>query len=119
MTDCRLCDAPSLGEDPSALARVIAFPQPQFPGHRVVMSVQHRTSLSEVTPEEWAAMGSLISELSGRLCADEGAERTYVLAIGDVDSHVAHFHVIPRSKDDPPLGPHVFGPEGWNATRGN
>ena len=85
--------------------------------HQVVMTKQHRENLAQVTPEEWAALGALIGALSAQLCEQEGVERAYVLAIGDVDDHVAHFHVIPRRADDPPLGPHVFGPAGWNASR--
>ena len=117
MTECRLCAAPALDQDEAGLARVIAFPQPQFVNHRVVMTRAHHAHLGEVSPEEWAAVGRLIGALSDGLRADEGAERAYVLAIGDVDDHVCHFHVIPRTAEDPPLGPHVFGPEGWNARR--
>ncbi len=117
MTECRLCDAPTLAEDSAGLARVIAFPQPQFPRHRVVITRTHHARLEQVAPEEWAAMGTLISGLSSDVRREEGAERAYVLAIGDVDDHVCHFHIVPRAADDPPLGPHIFGPEGWNARR--
>jgi diadenosine tetraphosphate (Ap4A) HIT family hydrolase len=117
MSDCRLCAAPALWEDKAGLARVIAFPEPQFPGHRVVMTRRHHAGLEEVTVEEWAAFGSLISRLSAEIRREEGAERCYVLAIGDVDDHVCHVHLVPRFADDPPLGPHVFGPGGWNRSR--
>ena len=117
MTDCRLCAASALDEDDARLARVIAFPQPQFPDHRVVMTRQHHAHLGQVRPEEWAAVGTLIGRLSDSLRDGEGAERAYVLAIGDADDHVCHFHVIPRTAEDPLLGPHVFGPQGWNASR--
>ncbi len=117
MIDCRLCSAPTLAEDSASLARVIAFPQALFPNHRVVMTRRHHGLLEAVTPQEWAAMGTLISGLSADVRRDEGAERTYVLAIGDVDDHVCHFHIVPRTVEDPPLGPHIFGPEGWHARR--
>ena len=118
MTECRLCTAPALAADAAGLARVIAFPTPQFPDHQVVMTRAHHSALEQVTPAEWAAMGSLIGPLSAELRGERGAERAYILAIGDVDDHVCHFHVVPRTSEDAPLGPHIFGPDGWNANRG-
>ena len=118
MTECRLCAAPAIDEDDAGLARIIAFPKPLYPNHRVVMTRQHHDHLGQVSPPEWAAVGTLIGRLSDRMREAEGAERAYVLAIGDADDHVCHFHVIPRTVEDPLLGPHVFGPQGWNASRG-
>ena len=117
MDDCRLCAAPVLASDDAGLAREIGFPEPQFPGHRVVMTTAHRRALEEVTAEEWAALGMLIGQASARARAEAGAERCYVLAIGDLDDHVCHFHLVPRFAGEPPLGPHVFGPEGWSRSR--
>jgi len=117
VSSCRLCDAPVLREDAAGLARIAAFPDPQFPGHRVVMTRRHHGSLEEVSAAEWAALGSLVSALSAEARREEGAERCYLLAIGDVDDHVCHLHVVPRFAGDPPLGPHVFGPAGWNRSR--
>ena len=41
-----------------------------------------------------------------------GAEKTYVVAVGDKDRHF-HVHLIPKMADDPSLGPHVFSEKGW------
>ena len=117
MTDCRLCDAPSLAADESGLARIIAFPTPQFDGHAVVMTTAHRGRLEDVTTEEWRAVGSLVSKFAAETRAETDAERFYLLLIGDVDDHQLHMHLVPRYGDDPALGPYVFGAEGWNAGR--
>ena len=73
--------------------------------------------LEDVTPDEWRAVGSLVSKFSAETRAETDAERFYLLLIGDVDDHQLHMHLVPRYSVDPALGPHVFGPEGWNAER--
>ncbi len=117
MTDCRLCAAPILAADETGLARIVAFPTPQFEGHAVVITTAHETRLEDVTPEEGRAVGSLVSEFAAETRTATDAERFYLLLIGDVDDHQLHMHLVPRYGADPALGPHVFGPEGWNAGR--
>ena len=117
MTDCRLCAAPTRAADETGLARIVAFPTPQFEGHAVVMTIAHKTRLEDVTPEEWRAVGSLVSEFAAETRAATDAERFYLRLIGDVDDHQLHAHLVPRYGADPALGPHVIGPEGWSAAR--
>ena len=117
MTDCRLCAAPTLATDETGLARIVAFPTPQFDGHAVVMTTAHKGRLEDVTPEEWRAVGWLVSKFAAETRAATDVERFYLLLIGDVDDHQLHMHLVPRYSADPALGPHVFGPEGWNAGR--
>ncbi len=73
--------------------------------------------LEYVMPEEWRAVGSLVSKFAAETRAETDAERFYLPLIGDVDNHQLHMHLLPRIEGDPALGPHVFGPEGWNAGR--
>ena len=117
MTDCRLCRAEALEQDPKGLAKLIAFPNPVFEGHQVVMTAAHHERAEDVSPEEWQAVGILIGAMNARLWQEPGFERCYLLAIGDADDHQLHMHVVPRFEGDPPLGPHIFGPDGWIAGR--
>ena len=73
--------------------------------------------LDDVTPEEWRAVGSLVSKFAAGTRAETDAERFYLPLIGDVDNHQLHMHLVLRYSADPALGPHVFGPEAWNAGR--
>ena len=73
--------------------------------------------LEDVTPEEWRAVGTLVSKFAAETRAAIDAERFYLLLIGDVDDHQLHMHLVPRYAGEPPLGPYVFGAEGWNAGR--
>ena len=115
---CFLCagrDA-AVARSDDGLAVVIPFRNPMFENHVVVGPSAHLDT-ADVDPATWAAIGSLIPDVVGARTAD-GAERCYLLAIGDSDKGHLHFHVVPRSEADPALGPFVFGPDGWNAARG-
>lgn len=47
-----------------------------------------------------------------RIVSLTGAQKTYVVAIGDKDRHF-HIHLIPKMAGDPSLGPSVFSATGW------
>jgi diadenosine tetraphosphate (Ap4A) HIT family hydrolase len=83
-------------------------------GHVLVGVKSHRASLHDVPPDEAAELFRLASLASRLIVSSTGAEKTYVVAIGDKDKHF-HVHLIPKMSSDPPLGPHVFSGKGWAA----
>lgn len=57
---------------------------------------------------------TFVAEAAADVERETGAERCYVIRIGDQSPHL-HFHLIPRGADEPPLGPFIFGEQGWGA----
>ena len=112
---CFICEAFAASEatSPEALAVAIPFRAPQFPGHTVVAPVAHR-DLEDVTDAEWVAIGQAARRTSARTRAqDPDIEKCYLVAIGDADRGHLHFHILPKQKGGPSLGPFVFGESGW------
>jgi diadenosine tetraphosphate (Ap4A) HIT family hydrolase len=72
-------------------------------GWMVVVSRRHLTSASQLTPEEAAALGPLLSRLSTAIEAETGASKCYVVFLAEAPGfeHL-HIHVIPRLPDMPP-----------------
>src|SRR5262249_36585629 len=83
-----------------------------LPGWLVVVAARHVVSLAELTPEESAALGPLLGDISRALIDVTGCQKTYValFAEGAGFPHV-HIHVVPRHRDIPDdrRGPRVFG----------
>ena len=73
----------------------------------------HR-DLVETTDAEWLAMGQIARQAS-RVIRENNPEieKCYLVSIGDVDLGHLHFHILPKGKEDPSLGPFIFGDEGW------
>jgi len=73
-----------------------------LPGWMVVVSQRHLTSASQLTPEEAAALGPLLSLLSTAIEAETGASKCYVIFLAEAPGfeHL-HIHVIPRRSDMP------------------
>lgn len=112
---CFICEAIDEPGDtsPDSLAVAVPFRAPQFPGHMVVAPVAHR-DLEDVTDSEWVAIGQAARRESVLSRAqDPDIEKCYLVAIGDVDRGHLHFHVLPKHKSGPSLGPFVFGELGW------
>ncbi len=109
---CETLNAPGAASVDS-LAVAVPFREPQFPGHTVVAPMAHR-DLEDVTNAEWVAIGKAARRMSARSRArDPEVEKCYLVAIGDVDRGHLHFHVLPKHKTGPSLGPFVFGEKGW------
>jgi diadenosine tetraphosphate (Ap4A) HIT family hydrolase len=70
-------------------------------GYLMVEPKRHAAGLADLTDEEAAALGLLVSRLSRALKVSEGAEHVYAFVLGD---HVAHLHVhlVPRYPGAPP-----------------
>ena len=78
-----------------------------LPGWMVVIPRRHVHSLSELTPDEAAALGPLLSGLSRALEAALGVPKAYVALFAEQEgfAHV-HLHVVPRPEER--RGPAVF-----------
>ena len=83
-----------------------------LPGWMVVIARRHISSLAETTPEEAAALGPLLRDLSAALGQVVGAQKCYVLFLAEAEGfgHV-HIHVVPRHADLPAdrRGVQIFG----------
>jgi diadenosine tetraphosphate (Ap4A) HIT family hydrolase len=91
-----------------------------LPGWLVVLPRRHVTALDELTPEEAADLGPLLSGLTAALREVVGCSKTYVALFAEAEGfeHV-HFHVVPRQPDLAPdmRGPRVFGLLGGDPAR--
>lgn len=83
-----------------------------LPGWMVVLARRHIASLAETTPEEAAALGPLLRDLSRALAQVVQAQKCYVMFFAEAEGfeHV-HIHVVPRRADlpDDRRGAKVFG----------
>ncbi len=104
--------------DPEALVfsgkdGIVLVDYPCRPGHVIVGIREHRPNLHDVDPDEAAAMMRLAIAAAKRIVQITGAEKTYVVAVGDKDKHF-HVHLIPKMASDPSIGPNVFSEDkGW------
>jgi diadenosine tetraphosphate (Ap4A) HIT family hydrolase len=91
-----------------------------LPGWLVVVPRRHVTSLDELTPEEAADLGPLLSRVTAAMRSVLGCEKSYVALFAEAEgfAHV-HFHVVPRQADLPAdlRGPRIFGLLGGDAAR--
>jgi diadenosine tetraphosphate (Ap4A) HIT family hydrolase len=90
------------------------------PGWLVVIPRRHVLALDELTLEESAELGPLLSDLTAALRQVVQCEKTYVALFAEAEGfeHI-HFHVIPRRPDLDPafFGPRVFGLLGGDPAR--
>jgi diadenosine tetraphosphate (Ap4A) HIT family hydrolase len=91
-----------------------------LPGWLVVVPRRHVTALDELTAEESADLGPLLSELTAAMRSVLGSAKSYVALFAEAEgfAHV-HFHVIPRAADlaDDLRGPRIFWLLGGDAGR--
>ncbi len=77
----------------------------------IVLPRRHVVTLDELTADEAADLGPLLSDLTSALRAVLQCDKTYVALFAEAEGfHHLHFHVIPRKHDmDPEFrGPRVF-----------
>jgi diadenosine tetraphosphate (Ap4A) HIT family hydrolase len=77
-------------------------------GHCCVIIKKHKTSISQLEPEESIAVFDLISKTSKVLEIKYKATKTYMLVIGDQVEHL-HFHLIPKHDTLCSMGIYCFG----------
>ncbi len=91
-----------------------------LPGWLVVIPRRHVLALDELTPDEAADLGPLLSDLTAALREVVQCEKTYVALFAEAEGfeHL-HFHVIPRHPglDAAYRGPRVFGLLGGDPAR--
>jgi diadenosine tetraphosphate (Ap4A) HIT family hydrolase len=96
-------------------AGVVAVPEQSVrPGHIMVVSTQHARSFSDLSQLDADAFMALVGATARAAEGASGAERYYVIRIGDTSPHL-HFHLVPRAEGEPSLAPYVFGEAGWSA----
>jgi diadenosine tetraphosphate (Ap4A) HIT family hydrolase len=110
---CRICGISADRVLRRSDAGVVAVPsQTVRPGHVMVVSAAHAAAFADLKPADAAAFMSLVGEVAQAAEQASGAERYYVIRIGDKSPHL-HFHLIPRVEGEAPLAPYVFGDQGW------
>jgi diadenosine tetraphosphate (Ap4A) HIT family hydrolase len=73
-------------------------------GYVVLKPKRHARELADLTGPESAGLGPAMRRLIQAMRSALGTERVYVCSFGETVRHV-HFHLIPRYRDMPPLGP--------------
>ena len=76
-------------------------------GWLILKPERHVEHVAELTAEESAALGPLIQRASRALMTTLGAERVYVMSMGEVVQHV-HVYLVPRYADMPRHGLRVL-----------
>ena len=98
----------------TALSYASVPDRPASPGHVVVVTKNHLRSLETLSEGEASDVFALSNRVAKVAAKQIGAERVYSLSIGDVDPHF-HVHLLPKLREQSPLGPYVFGDKGWTA----
>src|SRR4051794_18322931 len=76
-------------------------------GWLILKPERHVVQVAELTAEESASLGPLIQKAARAVMAALGAERVYVVSMGEVVQHV-HFYLVPRYADMPRHGLRVL-----------
>jgi diadenosine tetraphosphate (Ap4A) HIT family hydrolase len=76
-------------------------------GWLILNPERHVEQVAELTPEESASLGPLIQRASRALMVALGAERVYVVSMGEVVHHV-HIYLVPRYPEMPQHGLRVL-----------
>jgi diadenosine tetraphosphate (Ap4A) HIT family hydrolase len=70
-------------------------------GYLIAEPKRHVVGLGDLTDDEAAALGRLVSSLAHALQAVEGAEHVYSFVFGDGQVRHLHVHVVPRYPGTP------------------
>lgn len=106
---CPFCPLLAEGErHPATIARMptglaILNVDQRYRGRSLLIFERHLEDITELTPAEFAAFGEDMRRLSAAVARTSGAERMNHALLGNVVPHV-HWHVIPRTPDDPNWG---------------
>jgi diadenosine tetraphosphate (Ap4A) HIT family hydrolase len=83
-----------------------------LPGWLVVVPARHIVSLAELSPDEAAVLGPLLTAVARAEIDVTGCLKVYLALFAEAEgSHHLHIHVVPRQDDLPAglRGPGVFG----------
>lgn len=112
---CRVCALTAARVLHSTSDGMVAVPDDAArPGHIMVVSATHAESFSSLSSAEASGFMTLIGESVRAAEQAAGAERYYVVRIGDKAPHL-HVHLVPRTSGEPSLATYVFGEAGWRA----
>lgn len=110
--DCIFCNIDENNHVLTTNEGIVLIDDPVCPGHVLVGGHEHGAGLSDISGDTAASLMRLANRVAKTIVATTGAEKVYVVAIGDKDKHF-HVHLVPKMAGDPNLGPHVFGGDGW------
>ncbi len=80
-------------------------------GWLVLVLKEHKASLHELTPEEFAEMGTLIRRTVQLVHQRFDCAKEYVMILAEAEHfHHVHVHIVPRAEDLPESlrGPRIF-----------
>ena len=105
--DCTFCRIVAGQVDAAMVARdgaVVAFldHRPVFPGHVLVVPVDHHETLTDLPAAELPAYFTVVQRMAGAVQRGCGAQGTFVAMNNRVSQSVPHLHthVVPRTKGD-------------------
>ncbi|ORX12385.1 hypothetical protein AWC31_30810 [Mycolicibacterium wolinskyi] len=108
VTDCALCERLASSVPPPGgwiyhgeLWAVSAHPGVAAPGWLAVQTCRHVETLAELDTDEATSLGILLRDVSTRLQAATGTDRTYTYALGEGVRHVHMLVGVPLSQSNP------------------
>jgi len=87
-------------------------------GHIVIAVKEFVTSLSKLKPEQAADLMRLAVQVAAKAERLIGNEKYYLVSIADETPHY-HIHLLPKMKDDVPIGSHIMSDSGWKGSVGD
>ncbi len=117
-TECLFCKFDHryiIAENEHAFATY--FPRAIKIGHLVVAVKSHKPTFTDITKEEAQSVISLALTVANKAQEMTGAQKYYVVSIGDMDHHF-HFHLFPKKPGDAPMGKYIMLDSGWKGEVG-
>ncbi|EMR07120.1 hypothetical protein C772_00765 [Bhargavaea cecembensis DSE10] len=110
--NCPFCDLSLMeGQEivlENSFCRFLMMPQEVLKGSGVIVPIEHRETVFELTPEEWRATQDLLTEAKSLLDREFSPDGYNIgwNAGGTGGQHIphTHLHVIPRFADEPYAG---------------
>ena len=88
-------------------------------GFLIIKPRRHVEQIAELTAEEAAAFGPLLTRTTRAVQQALGAEKVYVCSFGEAEHHV-HYYLVPRLPHMPATGPELilqmFNERSWATT---
>ena len=107
---CELCESPG---GPvlwrSALARVVAVEDADYPGFCRVILNRHTAEMTDLTEADQHALLAVVLAVESALRAVLRPDKINLASLGNVVPHL-HWHVIPRFRDDRNFPAPVWAP---------
>lgn len=80
--------------------RVVVPDEPQYPGFVRIISQEHLTEFTQLTPPQRQELMHLLAVIEGEMIAVMNPIKVNLASLGNQVAH-HHWHVIPRFADDP------------------